>query len=276
MRARLGRVSVSVAVVSFLLVGVATQRGVTAQAPTAANAITPDAARERAVLDQYCVGCHNQRLTSGGLRLDNLDIARIGERAEVGEKIVRKLRAGDDAAAGREAAGRGDDRVPVPASFEQRLDRAAALQADLRAAGTASPQPPRIRQRHLRSAASRGRPGQLPAGRRHQRRFRQYRQRAEHLAGAGRVRTCRPRRRSAASRSARKQPRRRRPTWRRRTCRRATRWTARPFGSRGGLLVRHYFPVDGIYAFNWTPVRSNAGGLHGDANGEQLRAERRR
>ena len=36
------------------------------------------------------------------------------------------------------------------------------------------------------------------------------------------------------------------------------------------LPVRHYFPADGVYAFNWTPVRSNAGGMHGDAVGEQL------
>jgi hypothetical protein len=42
------------------------------------------------------------------------------------------------------------------------------------------------------------------------------------------------------------------------------------FGTRGGLAVRHYFPADGVYAFNWTPVRSNAGGIHGDAAGEQL------
>ena len=48
---------------------------------------------------------------------------------------------------------------------------------------------------------------------------------------------------------------------------------------RRGAAVRHARRPDGaittsrpmaIYAFNWTPVRSNAGGLHGDANGEQL------
>jgi hypothetical protein len=43
-----------------------------------------------------------------------------------------------------------------------------------------------------------------------------------------------------------------------------------PFGTRGGLLVRHYFPADGEYAFNWTPVRTNAGGIFGDPAGEQL------
>ena len=43
-----------------------------------------------------------------------------------------------------------------------------------------------------------------------------------------------------------------------------------PFGTRGGLAVEYYFPADGEYAFNWTPVRSNAGGLFGAAEGEQL------
>lgn len=43
-----------------------------------------------------------------------------------------------------------------------------------------------------------------------------------------------------------------------------------PFGSRGGLLVEHFFPADGEYVFNWTPVRSNAGGMFGDGEGEQL------
>jgi len=55
----------------------------------AAQSTVQDASRERAIVDEYCVTCHNQRLSSGGLRLDNLDLARIGERAEIGEKIVR-------------------------------------------------------------------------------------------------------------------------------------------------------------------------------------------
>jgi mono/diheme cytochrome c family protein len=57
-------------------------------------AATVDAAAERALLDQYCVSCHNARLKTAGLLLDELDLAHLGEHAEVGEKIVRKLRAG--------------------------------------------------------------------------------------------------------------------------------------------------------------------------------------
>ncbi len=49
---------------------------------------------QRALLDQYCVVCHNQRAKTAGLMLDKMDLNRIGEGAEVWEKVVRKLRGG--------------------------------------------------------------------------------------------------------------------------------------------------------------------------------------
>ena len=55
----------------------------------------------RAVLDKYCVTCHNQRMKSGGLALDALDLAQVGEHAETWEKVVRKLRTGAMPPAGR-------------------------------------------------------------------------------------------------------------------------------------------------------------------------------
>jgi hypothetical protein len=48
----------------------------------------------RAVLDQYCVTCHNQKLKTANLLLDQLDLAHLGDHADIGEKVVRKLRAG--------------------------------------------------------------------------------------------------------------------------------------------------------------------------------------
>ncbi len=42
------------------------------------------------------------------------------------------------------------------------------------------------------------------------------------------------------------------------------------FGSRGGMKVTHFFPADGEYAFDFTLVRANAGGLVGQAAGEFL------
>ena len=51
-------------------------------------------AAERALLDQYCVTCHNQKLKTAGLTLDNADVAHVGDRADTWEKVVRKLHGG--------------------------------------------------------------------------------------------------------------------------------------------------------------------------------------
>ncbi|MBM3777965.1 MAG: DUF1592 domain-containing protein [Acidimicrobiia bacterium] len=48
----------------------------------------------RAIVDTYCVTCHNQRLKTGGLVLDTVDIDDVSEGAPVWEKVVRKLRGG--------------------------------------------------------------------------------------------------------------------------------------------------------------------------------------
>src|SRR5206468_11431412 len=48
----------------------------------------------RAVLDQFCVTCHNQRLKTAGLMLDKMDPAHVAPDAKAWEKVVRKLRAG--------------------------------------------------------------------------------------------------------------------------------------------------------------------------------------
>src|SRR5439155_97458 len=44
-----------------------------------------------------------------------------------------------------------------------------------------------------------------------------------------------------------------------------------PFGTRGGMLVHHYFPADGEYVISWVPVRNTVGTLYGgDAENEQV------
>ena len=53
-----------------------------------------DAPAERALLNRYCVTCHNQRLKTAGLALDQLDPAHVEANPERWEKVVRKLRAG--------------------------------------------------------------------------------------------------------------------------------------------------------------------------------------
>jgi Protein of unknown function (DUF1592)/Protein of unknown function (DUF1588)/Protein of unknown function (DUF1587)/Protein of unknown function (DUF1585)/Protein of unknown function (DUF1595)/Cytochrome C oxidase, cbb3-type, subunit III len=52
------------------------------------------AAAHQATIQQYCVTCHNQRLKTGGLALDALDIANVQANAETWENVVRKLRVG--------------------------------------------------------------------------------------------------------------------------------------------------------------------------------------
>ena len=45
----------------------------------------------RAVLDRYCVACHNERLQTANLALDTVDLDHIGQHAEVWEKVLHKL-----------------------------------------------------------------------------------------------------------------------------------------------------------------------------------------
>ena len=44
------------------------------------------------IIKRYCVGCHNERLLTGGLALDTVDITEIGNDAEIWEKVAQKLR----------------------------------------------------------------------------------------------------------------------------------------------------------------------------------------
>jgi len=64
------------------------------QTTAAPAAPVTSAASERALLDKYCVTCHNQKLQTAGLMLDKLDPASMHDHAETWEKVVRKLRAG--------------------------------------------------------------------------------------------------------------------------------------------------------------------------------------
>ena len=52
------------------------------------------AVQPRALLDKYCVTCHNDKLKTANFSLQGLDLAKVGDHAELWEKVVRKLRAG--------------------------------------------------------------------------------------------------------------------------------------------------------------------------------------
>ena len=115
--------------------------------PGAAPEAAASAEDVTAVLDQYCVTCHNARVVDGagaapsplvaqlraaGLALDRLDAADVAEDAAAWEAVVGKLRAGAMPPIGR------------PRPDEETLDRVASrLEASLDRAAAAAPDPGR-------------------------------------------------------------------------------------------------------------------------------------
>src|SRR5262249_55411726 len=71
----------------------ALQRATAAQS-AAIPPTTATAATQRALLDQYCVTCHSDRLKRANLSLEKLDLTTAGDNPEIWEKVIRKLRAG--------------------------------------------------------------------------------------------------------------------------------------------------------------------------------------
>ncbi len=67
----------------------------------AAAASAQPAPLDRSLLDRYCVTCHNERLRTAGLMLDRVDLDDLGASAPVLEAVVRKLRSGQMPPAGR-------------------------------------------------------------------------------------------------------------------------------------------------------------------------------
>jgi len=70
-------------------VGVVETSASSAQAPGARAANGSD------LVAKYCVSCHSDRLKTGGLSLQNLDLADVPAHAEVWERVARKLRSGE-------------------------------------------------------------------------------------------------------------------------------------------------------------------------------------
>ncbi|HTW64218.1 MAG TPA: DUF1592 domain-containing protein, partial [Bryobacteraceae bacterium] len=83
----------------------------------------------RAVINKYCVTCHNEKAKTAGLLLDqlgaDLDTGNVGAHAAKWEKVVRKLRVGAMPPQGMPRPDRaGED--ALAAAIENELDRAAA------------------------------------------------------------------------------------------------------------------------------------------------------
>jgi mono/diheme cytochrome c family protein len=83
------------------------------------------AAQHRALVNQYCITCHNEKLKTGDLMLDKLDLEHVGAQAETWEKVARKVRAGLMPPAGAPRPQRAA-LAAFASAVEQDLDRAAA------------------------------------------------------------------------------------------------------------------------------------------------------
>jgi mono/diheme cytochrome c family protein len=214
----------------------------------------------RAVLDKYCVTCHNQRLRTAGLALDALDLGQVGAHGEPWEKVVRKIRTGamppvgrprpdkalaDSVASWLEAAldraalehpnpgrptlqrlNRVEYRNAIRDLFALEIDPASLLPADNAGHGfdnnaDALSLSPALTERYLNAAA-------------------QISQMAlAHVRESAAPETVFvPTDRNQGSRFS----------------------EDLPWGSRGGLAIRHHFPVDGAYQFQLRLNESGAAG----------------
>ena len=93
------------------------------QTPVSSGASSGESVRP--VLNRYCVGCHNERLRTAGLALDEMDPARVGDHAATWEKVVRKLRTGAMPPVGRRRPDAATY-ATVASALETALDHVAA------------------------------------------------------------------------------------------------------------------------------------------------------
>jgi mono/diheme cytochrome c family protein len=97
--------------------------------PANAQRAAPSApqADARKVLEQYCITCHNDRLRTAGFSLEHVDVSLPGADAAVWEKVVQKLRSRTMPPVDKP---RPDEATyeSVAAALEASLDRSAAAQ----------------------------------------------------------------------------------------------------------------------------------------------------
>jgi cytochrome c551/c552 len=227
---------------------------------------TPSA---RALLDQYCVSCHNQKTNTAGLALERLDPAHVEQNREAWEKVVRKLRAGMMPPQGM----RRPDAATYEAltvTLENALDRAAASNPKL-------PEPTvhRMNRTEYTNAirellgleidaaaflpaddSSYGFDNVASGLQISPTLVEGYVSAATKLSRLALGRETAPTRKTYYIREDHSQE---------------DHVEGLPFGTRGGLIARHYFPADGEYLVSWVPIRNTVGTLYGgDAENEQV------
>ena len=78
-------ISLSIVLIAGLMVA-------TAQQPASNVAPDSSSAVHTAVVNQYCLSCHNSKLKVGGLALDAINSESVSQHPQEWEKVVRKLR----------------------------------------------------------------------------------------------------------------------------------------------------------------------------------------
>jgi len=244
--------------------GILSSIGIIALLPIAGSAQAA-----RALLDQYCVTCHNQKLKTGNLMLDKLDPAHVAADPEAWEKVVRKLRAGMMPPQGM-ARPDAPSYEALTVALENALDQSAAAKPKL-----AAPAVHRVNRTEYANAIRQlldleidpaaflpaddssygfdnvasglGVSPALVEG---------YVSAAAKISRLALGHDTSPARKVYHVREDYSQE---------------EHIEGLPFGTRGGMLVEHYFPADGEYAIQWDPVRTTVGGLYGgDSEDEQL------
>jgi mono/diheme cytochrome c family protein len=130
------KVTISAAATLLVLTGLAQvetrqqTRARAAQTSASASAeakasVEAKASGDQGVVDRYCVTCHSPRLRAGGLALDALRVADAERDPQTWEKVVRKVRTGMMPPSGAPRPDRATlDRLA--SSIEAEIDRAAA------------------------------------------------------------------------------------------------------------------------------------------------------
>jgi mono/diheme cytochrome c family protein len=118
------RLSVIAAWLAMLIVASGYVAVADSQQDPSPAATAPDS--PRAVLNRFCVPCHNEKLRTAGLALDAIDAANVNAATETWEKVVRKLRSRAMPPAGSR---RPDEATydAVASQLETDLDRLAAV-----------------------------------------------------------------------------------------------------------------------------------------------------
>src|SRR6266699_349365 len=222
----------------------------------------------RALLDQYCVTCHNEKLKTAGLTLDRMDPSHVAADLEAWEKVVRKLRAGMMPPQGMPRPNAAAYEA-LTAALETELDRAAAAKPKLGAPGVH-----RLNRTEYANAirdllgldidpaaylpaddSSYGFDNVVSGLQVSPALVEGYVSAASKLSRLALGHETAPARKVYHVREDYSQE---------------DHVEGLSFGTRGGMLIRHYFPADGEYLIDWQPVRTTVGSLYGgDSEDEQ-------